>query len=124
MTTAQTQAMTPVGRRGLLKAGGAMGAAAALSALMGNTAHAAQGRRLGDDTMQAPDNGGYGAEFLSRLPSVAAFVASDRARNITAGTPAAFAARAPPKSSRPVPTCTWTTSGPTARTATSPARCG
>lgn len=60
MTTAQTQAMTPVGRRGLLKAGGAMSAAAALSALMGNTAHAAQGRARGDDPMQAPDNGGYG----------------------------------------------------------------
>ncbi|GGG71894.1 hypothetical protein GCM10011374_40800 [Kocuria dechangensis] len=53
--------MTRVGRRGLLKAGGALSAAAALSALMGNTAHAAQGRQRGDDTMQAPNNGGYGA---------------------------------------------------------------
>jgi secreted PhoX family phosphatase len=53
--------MAPVGRRGLLKAGGALSAAAALSALIGNTAHAAQGRQRGDDTMQAPNNGGYGA---------------------------------------------------------------
>ncbi len=61
MTTSQTdQATASVGRRGFLRAGGAISAAAALSGLMGNTAHAAQGRRRGDDTMQAPDNGGYG----------------------------------------------------------------
>lgn len=60
MTAAQTQPETgSVGRRAVLR-GGAVGAAAALTGLMGNTAHAAQGRRRGEDTMRAPDNGGYG----------------------------------------------------------------
>ncbi|QCU78607.1 DUF839 domain-containing protein [Citricoccus sp. SGAir0253] len=59
MTTSTSAAASRLGRRGFL-AGGTLTAAAALSALMGNTAHAAQGRTRGDDTMQAPDNGGYG----------------------------------------------------------------
>lgn len=56
MTTPQS----PFNRRGFLKATGVAGAAAALSALMGQTALAAEGRRHGVDTMQAPNNGGYG----------------------------------------------------------------
>jgi uncharacterized protein len=48
-----------VGRRGFLAAG-TLGAGAALSGLMGNTAQAAPARRAGQDTMQAPNNGGYG----------------------------------------------------------------
>ncbi len=48
-----------IGRRALLKGGGAVGAAAALQGLMGHTAQAAR-RGRGDDGMQAPDNGGYG----------------------------------------------------------------
>ncbi|REE02440.1 PhoX family protein [Citricoccus nitrophenolicus] len=60
MTASQTHEVTNVGRRTLLAAGGTLSAAAALTALMGNTAHAAEGRRRGDDTMQATNNGGYG----------------------------------------------------------------
>ncbi|MGP6173491.1 alkaline phosphatase PhoX [Corynebacterium sp. A21] len=47
-------------RRGFLKASGVATAAATLAALMGTTAHAAEGRLQGKDTMQAPNNGGYG----------------------------------------------------------------
>ncbi|MFC7403002.1 alkaline phosphatase PhoX [Citricoccus sp. GCM10030269] len=60
MSVSQTHQTSTVGRRGFLAIGGTASAAAALSGLMGNTAHAAEGRRRGDDTMQAPDNGGYG----------------------------------------------------------------
>ncbi len=49
-----------LGRRGFLKTAGAFSAATALSALMSQTARAAEGRRNGVDTMQAPNNGGYG----------------------------------------------------------------
>ena len=55
-----SQQQPAFGRRGFLKAGGALGAAGVLSALMGNAALAAEGRGRGVDTMQAPDNGGYG----------------------------------------------------------------
>lgn len=60
MTSSQTHEKSTVGRRGFLAAGGALSATAALSALMTNTAHAANGRKHGDDTMRAPNNGGYG----------------------------------------------------------------
>ncbi|MDR7330047.1 PhoX family protein [Corynebacterium guangdongense] len=49
-----------LGRRGFLKTAGAFSAATALSALMSQTAQAAEGRKNGVDTMQAPNNGGYG----------------------------------------------------------------
>ena len=58
MTASQQQ--PAFGRRGFLKAGGMLGAAGVLSALMGNAALAAEGRGRGVDTMHAPNNGGYG----------------------------------------------------------------